>query len=497
MGYRNYGPAAGYTVAKDGTGDFSTIAAALTAAGALGGNGTIVIKDGTYTENPALVASWNLVAWDADALTPNVIINGKCTFSSAGTVSISGIEFQTNSDFFLAVTGSAASIIYLKNCYLNALNNTGISYSSSSGSSSINIINCFGNIGTTGIGMWTATGAGSIALIASFMNNSGLSTTASTTSACPVSHYNTSIGFPVSCSSSGTVNFYNSQSVQATNAVSLTTAGTGTSQVYNSYLASGTSSAISVGAGTTVFLAESTIASSNTNSITGAGVITYSGIAFAGTSSTINTTTKTPLSLRPGLLLDKTGSSGTTGQVPVATTGSEFTWAAASGAWNLVSTQTASSSASISFTSGFTTNLYALVWYGVVPSVSTAFLTIQVSVNGGSTYISTGYTSGVTWTKTGTTTSGGTTSSSFVLLTGGVGTAANQNAQGICYFNSNGVQPCFWGLSTHYSTDSVGWDFANFGNTNTTASTVNAIKLTFQGSGNIASGTFSLYTITN
>ena len=118
--------------ASDGT--HTTIAAALTSASS---GDTIFIRPGTYTENPTLKAGVNLSAYTCDALTPNVTISGKCTFTGAGTVSISGINLQTNSDFCLAVTGSAASIVYLNNCYINALNNTAISYTSSSSSSAI------------------------------------------------------------------------------------------------------------------------------------------------------------------------------------------------------------------------------------------------------------------------------------------------------------------------------------------------------------------------
>jgi hypothetical protein len=106
--------AAAITVSPtSGKGDFTTIAAALTAA--LSGD-TIFLLEGTYTENPVLKAGVNLVAWSANGTTPNVIINGKCTFTGTGVVSISGIRLRTNSDNFLAITGSSNSVIYLRGC---------------------------------------------------------------------------------------------------------------------------------------------------------------------------------------------------------------------------------------------------------------------------------------------------------------------------------------------------------------------------------------------
>ena len=92
----------------NGTGTHTTIGAALSAASA---GTTIFIKPGTYTENPALVAGVNLTAWLTDADSGTVIINGKCTFSSAGTVIISGIQLLTNSDYFLSITGANASVV--------------------------------------------------------------------------------------------------------------------------------------------------------------------------------------------------------------------------------------------------------------------------------------------------------------------------------------------------------------------------------------------------
>ncbi len=111
-------------------GTHTTIASAITSATS---GDTIFLLPGTYTENLTLAAGVNLTAYNCDSTTPNVTISGKCTFTGAGTVSISGIRLQTNSDFLLAVTGSAASIVNLIDCYLNCTNNTGISYTSSSG----------------------------------------------------------------------------------------------------------------------------------------------------------------------------------------------------------------------------------------------------------------------------------------------------------------------------------------------------------------------------
>ena len=127
-----------------GSGTHTTIATALTSASS---GDTIFIAPGTYTENLTLKAGVNLTAFNCDAITPNVIILGTCTFTAAGTVTISGIQLKTNSNFFLAVTGSAASIVNLKSCYLNCSNNTGISFTTSAAlTAGINCYDCIGDI---------------------------------------------------------------------------------------------------------------------------------------------------------------------------------------------------------------------------------------------------------------------------------------------------------------------------------------------------------------
>ncbi len=292
----NYGPAKfivdGTTVAN---GTHSTIAAALTSASS---GDTVFIRPGTYVENLTLKAGVNLTAYSCDSslnATAHVIISGTCTLTTAGSVTISGIQLQTNSAAILAVTGTLASIVNLNNCYLNCTNATGITFSSSSASAVINIYNCNGDIGTTGISLFTHSSAGVLRINNSGIGNTGNSTTASTCSAGFISFNYSIIAFPISYSSpsvsAGFVmnQFYGS----ATNTTSLTTSGTGTVTCVKNFFATGTASAISVGAGTTVSLLENVIDSSNTNVVTGAGTVVYTSNDFPNSSSTINTTTQT------------------------------------------------------------------------------------------------------------------------------------------------------------------------------------------------------------
>jgi len=276
-------------------GTHQTIAAALAAASS---GETIFIRPGTYTEDVTLKAGVNLSAFACDAATPNVTIAGNCSFASAGTLTISNIRLQTNSAAFLTVSGSAASIVNLQNCYLNCTNNTGISFTTSSASATIVLRNCNGDLGAIGIGLYSMSSTGTLNIQFSQMSNSGASVTASSNSAGLVQLSKSTLNIPFSTSSTGSINIFAGTTIttSATNTACLTMAGTGTGRSELCLYDSGTASAISIGVGCSYTVLSSTIRSSNTNPITGAGTINYAGLSFAGSSSNINTTTKNILS---------------------------------------------------------------------------------------------------------------------------------------------------------------------------------------------------------
>ena len=270
-------------------GGYTTIAAALTASTS---GSTIFIRPGTYTENLTLKAGVNLVAYNADAFTPNVTISGTCTLTAAGSVSMSGIRLQTNSAALLAVTGTLASVVNLRDCYLNCTNNTGITFSTSSGSATISLDDCKGDLGTTGIGLFTHSSAGTLGFKNCYFTNGGASTTASTISAGFLFCEDVSLKFPVTSSSTSSVTgiyFYVDTSAQ--NVTCATVGGSGSNSLTFSSFNSGSASALSIGAATN--LVNSTIISSNTNALTGASTLNNYNVTFGGTSHLSNVTTQT------------------------------------------------------------------------------------------------------------------------------------------------------------------------------------------------------------
>ncbi len=272
-------------------GTHTTIQAAITAASA---GDDVFITPGTYTENLTLKAGVNLVAYAADSSlngTGNVIINGTCTLTTAGTVSLSGIQLQTNSAAFLAVTGSAASIVNLTNCYLNASNSQGITFSSSSSSAQINVNNCSGNVGSN-TKFFDISGAGTLFFQYCNFTNSGVATTASTASAGVLAFKSSQILSPITTSGTNLfASFQTNFNAQPLNVTPLTLGGSGTNNSSFDYYNGGTATAISVGSN--LLLSLPTVTSSNTATISGAGTLRYSGVSFLSNStSNITVTTQ-------------------------------------------------------------------------------------------------------------------------------------------------------------------------------------------------------------
>lgn len=297
----NYGPAKfivdGTTVAN---GTHSTIAAALTSASS---GDTIFIRPGTYTENLTLKAGVNLTAFVGDGDTPNVTIIGTCTLTTAGTVSISGIRLQTNGAAFLAVTGSAASIVNLRHCYLNITNSDGITYSSSSSSSGISVLDCNGNLGTTGIKIFAHSGSGTLSFSNCDINNTGASVTASTASAGTLLLRYCILASPVTTSSSVFGGFFYCEiNTGGQNVTCFTHGANSIVGVMHSHFTSGSASAIVVNAATCNLISV-IINSTNTNPVSGSGTVLYTDVNYEGTGIGMSTTTINPAVTRNGISL--------------------------------------------------------------------------------------------------------------------------------------------------------------------------------------------------
>lgn len=321
--------------ASDGT--HTTIASALTSASS---GDTIFIRPGTYTEDLTLKAGVNLSAFPSDDyFNGQVTIKGNSTASFTGSCTISGICLQTNGAAFLTLTGSNSTLVNLINCQFLA-GTSAITFDSTSASSSLVILNCQGNITTTGIAFFTMSCPGGLTIEYSRITNSGASTTAATASAGTCNFQYNEFDFAITTSSTNFLgsknNNYNCASINTT---AVTFGGSGANNSTTDYYAGGTASAISIGSSLT--LHQAVVNSSNTNAITGAGSLTYAGIAFQGSSFKINTTTQTGGILQGGLT--QAPSAGFIGERLVSSVGA--------GTVNLVS-NTPKTVTSVSITAG-------------------------------------------------------------------------------------------------------------------------------------------------
>lgn len=275
-------------------GSYSTIQSAITAA-ASATPAVVYIRPGTYTENLTMSPGVSLVAASTVQASSTVTIVGKMTFTSAGTYLLNNINFQTNSDYIVEMTGSAALSVRFSGCTLTGTNNTLINFTNSSASSGLSFYNCVTDLQTTGITQFIFSGSGNITFDKCTCNNSGSTTTSTTHSGGVVNIKFSEIGFPYTNSGSTAAlgAQYSGFNTNAINTTCLTIGSTGDTDTANfCTFGSGTASAISVGAGATLTLQGATINTSNTNAITGSGAILYGGIVFQN-SQTVNTTTKT------------------------------------------------------------------------------------------------------------------------------------------------------------------------------------------------------------
>lgn len=261
---------------------------------------TIWVRDGTYTENFTLPAGVILTAAVGSGDEPNVTIIGKVTMTAAGTSTISNIRLQTNSDFAVAVTGSAASILNIENCYINCSNNTGISFTTTNASAVLFIRKSRMDVTTTGISYYAFSSTGNMFIYYSVCDNSGGSSTASINSSASGNIFfrYSQVRVPIQASSTGNVNGeYSIFQTSGTNSTCINISGTaGSNLFYYCEFASGSASAITSAGGVQLYYCN--ISSSNTNALTGAGTISSVGLTFP-TSLGFNTTTQTIYTFGP------------------------------------------------------------------------------------------------------------------------------------------------------------------------------------------------------
>jgi len=221
MAYRNYANTNGFIVAQNGTGDFITIQAAITAIIAKGLSiYKLCLTDASYTENVTFPAGGYVFSHISS------IFSGTATVSSTGTVTFNNIIFNTNGAYSIVNSGANASVIYLNNCTINGNNFTPISFTNSNASSAISIFRGNGDVTDPTAAFFTHSSNGALNIIYSNIGWSSASTVQSTASAGILNIGNSGFFPPITTSGSNALGLRQSVLINP-NATCLTVGGAG------------------------------------------------------------------------------------------------------------------------------------------------------------------------------------------------------------------------------------------------------------------------------
>jgi hypothetical protein len=193
---------------------------------------------------------------------------------------------------------------------------------------------------------------------------------------------------------------------------------------------------------------------------------------------------------------------GTSGQILTSNGAAALpTWQPSSSAGNfvLLSSQTASTTASIAFSSTFITNAYAInavIFHDVIPVVDGASLHLTYSTNNGSSYLATNYVSATWGINYSATTWANMNTTTYVIVSVGISNSAGYGLSGIIYLFdlATGNTPTSHGTAMKPPVGTAVPNASLFSSAQTTT-LINNIKFAFD-TGNISSGVISLYGIT-
>lgn len=219
---------------------------------------------------------------------------------------------------------------------------------------------------------------------------------------------------------------------------------------------------------------------------------TFGTIAVSGQSDVVADSTTDTLTLAAGSGIAITTNAGTD-TITIAATGSS--------PFVLLSTQTASNSASIDFTSDITST-YKRYWIrfdNVAIQTDGEDLGLRVSTDGGSSFVSSAgaYRYSLNWRNEGSASGGAGTNTEIRLSDSatGIGNAATESISGDLFVEdpANTASYCLiYGSSAFTTTNGQPSHGQFFGYYQTAGSAINALRF-LMSSGNIVSGTFKLY----
>jgi hypothetical protein len=275
----SYGTAIWVVNPTAGVGTHQTVAAAIASASS---GDIIFITQGTYNVGTVTLKSGvSFIAYGpSDVTLVGTFIDNGVTVNAR----FSNIGFQTNAANILTLTDASSSIVF-DNCDLQCSNAVGLS---DTAGCTVSLLDCTGNV-AAGQALYSGSGV--------YLSNgcyiSGNTIIASNTTG-GASFTDCSIGFPISISSSGSFNIYESVfDTSSVNTTSIINNGNQGSAIYNSRISSGTASALTGSASSITTMSLCVITTTNVSAISSSGTVIYSGLTFTS-SNVITSSVYTP-----------------------------------------------------------------------------------------------------------------------------------------------------------------------------------------------------------
>lgn len=313
-----------YVVTGTEPGPYHTIASAITQAVSDGGNTTILIRPGTYTENLTLVSGINLRGSDEGL----VIISGIHVPPAAGSLSISNCEMSSATHILSSAVFGTTDISF-DNCLFNLT--AGYIFNMTNWGGDLTINNCTDV--SAGNSIIVNTSAAALAITDSSIGNGGTLMTVSG----PTTIFNSRIFEPVAFTLQSAVAVDGGSVIDGAIAV----VDDATFSIFNSRVSAGADTAITHTSTGLVILENVIIDSSNMLAIDGTGQIELGEVVYNDSHGVAVTITYANASVLRGtsivansllevvngdLIMDNgqfwvNGSSGTNGQLIIASTG--------------------------------------------------------------------------------------------------------------------------------------------------------------------------------
>lgn len=261
-------PITKYVVDADGTGDYTTIQAAINAANAATDlPATIVVRPGTYTENLTLYNGVSI--FGTDPIT--TIITGVHTPPAAGSINVDFVTLTSATHVFNSVAAGTTNII-VHDCFINITN--GYLFNLLNWTGTLNVDDC-GSIGTND-GFVNNTGGATILVTNATV---GVGTgNAFVASGGTVTLEMAKVQCPGTIGGAATATISMASRLQGT----LTTANTATITISDTEFTTGATAAITHGSANGLILESVRITSTSDPAIAGAGagVVTLAGVDF-------------------------------------------------------------------------------------------------------------------------------------------------------------------------------------------------------------------------